>query len=118
VVALRIDADLSGLNLERYMYRKDLQLISSGQPGMAPSQETLLDERPRLDQGAVSVFPEAWTFHRQIEASLEMIHRGLVKTEPTVSHEIGFEEAPEMYRMLSNRDAPPEVLGVVIRWDC
>ena len=117
VVALRIDANLGGLNLEQYMYRKDLTLISSGQPGMAPSEAHVYSRAPRLSGGARDVYPDAWYFHREIQASLEMIQSGYIQTDPLISHEIVPEEAPEIFRKLADRDRPAEILGVVVRWE-
>ena len=112
-----VDFRAGGLNLEQYMYRKDLTLISSGQPGMAPPEAHVYSRAPRLSGGARDVYPDAWYFHREIQASLEMIQSGYIRTDPVISHDIGPEEAPEIFRKLADRDRPVEILGVVVRWE-
>lgn len=117
VVALRIPADLSGLDLESYMYRKDLELVSSGDPGMSPSKEYLYHKKLLLKESAGAVFPDAWYFRKDIEASLDMVQKGFIKVGPVISHEVSFDKAPEIYQKLLNKDEVQSILGVVINWE-
>jgi len=117
VVALRIPADLSSLDLEKYMYRKDLELVSSGAPGMPPSKEYLYNKKLLLTENAGTVFPDAWYFRKDIESVLDMIQKSFIKINPVISHEVSFNEASGIYQKLLNKDKAPSILGVVINWE-
>jgi threonine dehydrogenase-like Zn-dependent dehydrogenase len=117
VATLRIAADLSGLAMEHYVYRKDLRIVASGAPGMAPPRQYLAEARPLLSATAADVWPDAWHFSRQIRASLEMLRRGYIQAEPVISHRVRYDQVLDIYRQLCDRSQPPSLIGVVINWE-
>lgn len=116
IVALRLPENMGDLNLESYMYRKDLKLISSGCPCQGPSKDYIRTNGVSFTGSNASVYPDAWYFRKQVETCFEMAARSQIKVAPLISHEIGKQDAPDIYKRLMDRFESKEFLGVVIDW--
>ncbi len=117
IVTLRIAADLSGLNFEQYMYRKDLRIIATGAAGMPPSRQQIFNREPLFVKTATDVFPDYWYFRKDVETAIEMLRRGYIRSESVITHEIKPEDAVDMYRKLADKSESQSILGVVIDWE-
>lgn len=51
----------------------------------------------------------------RMDATLELVARGVLETEPLITHRFPVEQAPEAWRMIDNYIEP--YLGVVLDWD-
>ncbi len=49
-----------------------------------------------------------------LKVLIHFIGEGTIRVDPLISHTVGIDEAPEIYRTL--RDAPAELLGVIFDW--
>ena len=55
-----------------------------------------------------------WTEKRNFEAVLDMLASGAIKTDPLISHQVPFEEAPRAYDLLTNDLA---ALGILLTYN-
>ena len=117
IVALRLPENMGNLDLESYMYRKDLKLISSGCPGMSPSKEYLFNDKVHFTGYNSAIYPESWYFRKQIVACFEMAAQKYIKIKPVISHEINYKDAPDIYNQLLDNNKSKEFLGVIINWE-
>ena len=116
VVALRIHRDLSGLDLNKYMYFKELSLIYSGAGSMPPPDEYLLDRTPLLSGVSTKVYPEEWHVGREIATTMRMASTGYLQTAPIITHEIAPEQMTQAYQALRQPKESSAYLGVIVKW--
>ena len=81
--------------------------------GYYPPSESQLDWHWLRTKELTLYCPNSRTRQR-LEATLELIERGVVKVKELVTHEVALDRAPEAYQKLLAPD--PDFLGMVIRW--
>ncbi|MEZ4415111.1 MAG: bi-domain-containing oxidoreductase [Gemmatimonadota bacterium] len=99
-----------GLEVPRrpfYMKELDLKISRSYGPGRYDPAY----EEQGLDYPLAYV---RWTEQRNLQAVLELMKEGALRTEPLVTHRLDFEAALEVYDTLSESGAQP--LGVLLRY--
>lgn len=89
--------------------RGEGQIVYCGfTPGTAWADMALLQQRELTVH-----FVSGWTRPR-MEATLDLMARGLISLEPLVTHLVPASQAPEMYRMIAAKAEP--FLGITLDW--
>ena len=89
--------------------RAEGQIVYCGfTPGTVWADMALLQQRE-----LTAHFVSGWTRPR-MEATLDLMARGLITLEPLVTHLVPASRAPEMYRMIAAKAEP--FLGITLDW--
>jgi threonine dehydrogenase-like Zn-dependent dehydrogenase len=81
--------------------------------GYYPAGECVIDTHWVRARETTVYCPNGWTRPR-MEATLRLIEQGQMKVKELVTHELPFTQAPEVYRLIQEKQA--DFLGIVFNW--
>ena len=94
-----------------HFYRKELDLRISCSYG--PGRYDVNYEEGGKDYPFAYV---RWTEHRNMEAFLNMVSKGLVNVKPLITHTFGIEQAEEAYEIVLGKNPQPHI-GILLKYD-
>lgn len=91
-------------------YKKELELRMSSSYG--PGRYDANYEEKGIDYPIGYV---RWTENRNMEAFVDLLHRGKLNIEPLITHIYDFEKAPEAYDLILSKKEP--FAGILLKYD-
>jgi len=91
-------------------YKKELELRMSSSYG--PGRYDANYEEKGIDYPIGYV---RWTENRNMEAFVDLLHRGKLNLEPLITHIYNFEKAPEAYDLILSKKEP--FAGILLKYD-
>lgn len=67
-----------------------------------------------LQKREIAVFTNSGWTRRRLEATLDLVAKGVLQSTPLITHRLSYRDAPEAWRLISARD--PNVLGIAFTW--